>query len=152
MKCNVLVLYKTRKDKRVADKWVDWRYLHDSKDESLNAVSLMNEGYEVCTGNIIASVDVAEDLYSGETSEFEIYYKCDKCGYDDYPHLPQNDMEVNELLTNVIAEMDYNRAIQARLDQLEALRKEREERDKRYKREYQRNYRKRKQKKVSSDA
>ena len=58
---------------------------------------------DFCKGNIKTNIVLDEDsFFGGTTFVIEVEYKCDNCGHSSFPHLPQTEVQIAKLVTNII--------------------------------------------------
>lgn len=66
-------------------------------------------GFEICDGKIVAEIGChAEPTFNedGDTyPELDVNFICEKCGQHNHPDLPQEEIHLNEWLTEIIEKM-----------------------------------------------
>ena len=85
------------------------------------------KGSVVCDGNIVAKVETVYDGRYEVDGEPSLTYRCDKCGLEAFPELPDTEEELSEFLTAQIARMTKKQ----RSQRFAALRKARKAVDQR---------------------
>jgi len=122
MKCGAYLTFKERKGKQKIER---------RKTVGRYEVELGGrkppEGSVVCDGNIIATVETAYDGRYGVEAEVSLTYRCDKCGLEGFPELPDTVEELSEFLTVQIARIPKKQ----RSQRFAALRKARKAVDQR---------------------
>lgn len=116
MRCGAVITYKERRsqagtrmaiDKPATVTWYATGDLGIYSSQPTLADYLAKPNTEVCDGNIVATVEAADELYMGGSNAIlSISYKCDKCANDFFIELPQSGEELSAMLTAHIATLD----------------------------------------------
>lgn len=68
--------------------------------------NLLANGYSICGGKVMASVEATDEpYYGGSSAVLEVGYECQRCSNRFWPELPDSG-RINEFLTKFIEEMD----------------------------------------------
>lgn len=68
---------------------------------------LVNAGYVVCDGNVVATVKAEDEPYFGGASAvLAVSYRCDKCGNTTFLELPTEPEAFSALVTSVLGGVD----------------------------------------------
>ena len=116
MRCGAVITYKERRSQagtRMAidpNATVTWYATGDLGVFDWHAPLadyLAKPNTEICDGNIVATVEAEDEPYMGGSSAvLSLTYKCDKCGNEFFPELPQSSEELSAMLTAQIASFD----------------------------------------------
>ena len=118
MRCQNRVVYATQKRNNASDiplivnkvpslVWKDMSTVHKQLwKTNIERYYKIHHVDDVCNGIIVSDIRFDPGYFMGGANpEFEIRFKCSKCGETNHPGLPHNIDEVNEILTSYIKDM-----------------------------------------------